>query len=151
MVTISNIDETIARLDKLQVNAKPLWGGMTPQQMVEHLATTIKISNGKLLLAQRTTIEEGNAIKAQIVYTDMEFPMGLKSPTIPDGDPVYEHQDLSTAVGALKLELADFSSHHTENPDSAPVHPRLGALTHAEWLIVHGKHFTHHFKQFDIL
>jgi hypothetical protein len=151
MITISNIDETIDRLNKLQADSKPLWGGMTAQQMVEHLATTIKISSGKLALQQRTTVEEGNAIKAQIVYTDMEFPMGLKSPTIPDGPPVYEHEDLSKAVGALKLELADFNLRYKENPDATHVHPRLGAMTHAEWLILHGKHFKHHFKQFDIL
>lgn len=151
MVTISNIDETIAKLSKLQVDAKPLWGGMTAQQMVEHLATTLKISNGKLQLAQRTTIEEGEAIKAQIVHTDMEFPLGLKSPTIPDGPPVYVNADLATAVSALRLELADFSIYHRENPEATPTHPRLGALNHSEWLILHGKHFKHHFKQFDIL
>ncbi len=151
MITISNIDETIDRLNKLQGDSKPLWGGMTPQHMIEHLAATLKSSNGKVNLPLRSTPEEAEAIKAQIVYTDMEFPMGIKSSTIPEGPLVYRHPDLATAVDELKAELADFSAYHNENPDAMPTHPRFGPLTHAEWLIVHGKHFKHHFKQFDIL
>jgi len=29
--------------------------------------------------------------------------------------------------------------------------PRLGKLNYKEWIIFHNKHFTHHFKQFELI
>ena len=151
MIQIDKIDETIDRISKLTADTQPAFGSLTPQQMVEHLVTTIKMTNGKRHIEQRTTKEEGEAWKAKMIYTDMEFPMGLKTPLIPDGAPVYEHADISTAVEALKSELNDLETYFKDNPDATPTHPRLGMLNHKEWLIFHGKHFTHHFKQFGLI
>jgi oxepin-CoA hydrolase/3-oxo-5,6-dehydrosuberyl-CoA semialdehyde dehydrogenase len=151
MIQINNIDEIIYKLGDLKADAQPQFGSMTPQQMVEHLATTIKASNGKAELTQRTSVEEGERFKAGMVHTDMEFPMGIKNPTIPDGPPVYIFSDLKSAINALKSELVDFEKHFIEHPEATHVHPRLGSLNHNEWLIFHGKHFTHHFKQFGLI
>lgn len=151
MIRIENINETINRLSKLTVDREPVFGSLTPQQMVEHLVTTIKMTNGKKQIPQRTTKEEGEAWKAKMIYTDMDFPMGLKTPLIPDGPVVYEHADIPTAVEALKAELTDLETYFKNNPDATPTHPRLGVLNHKEWLIFHGKHFTHHFKQFGLI
>jgi oxepin-CoA hydrolase/3-oxo-5,6-dehydrosuberyl-CoA semialdehyde dehydrogenase len=63
MIQVNNSEETIAKLRKLTPDAKPLWGSMTPQQMVEHITMTVKASNGKVTIEQRTTKEEGEAAK----------------------------------------------------------------------------------------
>jgi oxepin-CoA hydrolase/3-oxo-5,6-dehydrosuberyl-CoA semialdehyde dehydrogenase len=151
MIAIDNIDETIGRLSKLNDDTQPVFGSMRPQQMVEHLTMTIKASNGKIQATQRTSEEDGAKFKAEMIYTDMEFPMGIKTPTIPDGPPVYVYTDLPAAIAALKTELQDFENYYKNSPDASPTHARLGVLDHNEWLIFHSKHFTHHFKQFGLI
>lgn len=151
MIQIDNINETIDRISKLTADTQPVFGSLTPQQMVEHLTMTIKASNGKIQATQRTSAEDGAKFKAGMIYTDMEFPMGIKTPTIPDGPPVYVNANIATAIEALKAELQDFEAYYANNPDASPVHARLGVLNHKEWLTFHGKHFTHHFKQFELV
>ena len=67
MVAIHNIEETIEQLRKLQHDAAPLWGSMTPQHMVEHLTMTIRASQGKIPIKQLSTTEEANAIKQRLI------------------------------------------------------------------------------------
>jgi hypothetical protein len=81
----------------------------------------------------------------------MEFPMGLKSPLIPEGAPVYINADLSAAIEALRSELSDLKEYYRTNAHATRTHPRLGTLDYKEWLVFHNKHFTHHFKQFGLL
>ncbi len=151
MIQIDKIDETIDTLGKLTSDTQPVFGSMTPQQMVEHLVTTIKMTNGKRHVEQRTTKEEGEAWKAKMIYTDMDFPMGLKTPLIPDGPVVYNYENIPAAIDVLRTELQDLETYFKNNPEATPTHPRLGILNHKEWLIFHGKHFTHHFKQFGLI
>lgn len=151
MIKIASIEDTISRLRMLTPDVIPRFGNMTPQQMVEHLVSTIKFTNGKQQVPQRTTKEEGDAFKAEWIYTDMEFPMGIKTPMIADGPPVYVYQDIPAAVDALKTELTDLKTYFADNPEATPTHPRLGMLNYEEWLIFHDKHFTHHFKQFNLI
>lgn len=151
MIRIENIEETIARLQQLQADTAPQFGSMTPQQMVEHITVTIRGSNGKIQIPLRFTPEEAAAWKEKMIYTDMGFPMGLKSPLVADGPPVYIHADIPAAIEALRAELKDFETHHQQNPEVMHTHPRLGALNHKEWLTFHSKHFTHHFKQFGLI
>lgn len=151
MIRIENIEDTITRLQQLQADTIPQFGSMTPQQMVEHITVTIKGSNGKINIPLRFTEDEAAVWKKKMIYTDMDFPMGLKSPLVADGPPVYVHADLPAAVEALRAELTDFEAHHQQNPEIKHTHPRLGELNHKEWLIFHSKHFTHHFKQFGLI
>ena len=37
------------------------------------------------------------------------------------------------------------------NPAAKPVNPTMGELDRHEWVKFHNKHFTHHFKQFDLI
>ncbi|MBS1772784.1 MAG: DUF1569 domain-containing protein [Bacteroidetes bacterium] len=151
MIQIDKIDETINTISKLNADTQPVFGGMTPQQMVEHLVTTIKMTNGKRHIEQRTTKEEGEKWKQGMIYSDMDFPMGLKTPLIPDGPVVYNYADIHAAIDVLRTELQDLETYFKNNPDATPTHPRLGVLNHKEWLIFHAKHFTHHYKQFGLL
>ncbi len=151
MVRISNIDETIATLSSLTGDTKPLWGEMTPQHMVEHLSMTIGASCGKMDVAQRTTPEEAEAAKQRLIYSDAEVSKGIKSPLMGEGLPPYINASLADAVEVLKNELGYFEGYYANNPAATHIQPRMGALTHDEWKIFHSKHFTHHFKQFDLI
>ena len=151
-VDITNRQELNSLLNNLTENTQPKWGSLKAQNMVEHLAKTLQYSNGKKEIAQRNSDEEALKAKQNFLYTDAEMSMGLKSPLLPGEGPIpFEFSSLDEAKKNLNKELDDFEMYHAHHPDAFFVQPRLGKLNHKEWIIFHGKHFTHHFKQFGLI
>jgi hypothetical protein len=149
-VDITNRQELNSLLNNLTENTQPKWGEMKAQNMVEHLVKTLELSNGKKEIAQKTTDEEALKAKQKFIYTDVEMPMGLKS-SLGEGLMPLEFSNLDEAKENLNKELDDFETYHANHPDAVFVQPRLGKLNYKEWVILHNKHFTHHFKQFGLV
>jgi oxepin-CoA hydrolase/3-oxo-5,6-dehydrosuberyl-CoA semialdehyde dehydrogenase len=142
------LNNTLSRLTELSVSK---WGIMQPQNMIEHLIKTLQYSNGKKEIIQKSTEEEAKQAKAAFIYTDVEMPMGLKSSLAGETPDPFEFADLEEAKYQLNQELDHFETFFSNNPGAEFVQPRLGKLNHQEWIILHNKHFTHHFKQFGLL
>jgi hypothetical protein len=150
-VDITNRKELNSILSRLTELSVAKWGIMQPQNMIEHLIKTLQYSNGKKEIAQKSTDEEAKQAKAGFIYTDVEMPVGLKSSLAGETPDPLQYADLDAAKQQLSLELDDFESFFANNPEAEFVQPRLGKLNHQEWIILHNKHFTHHFKQFGLL
>ena len=151
MVDINNRSEIFSILENLSESAKPVFGKLRPQHMLEHLWQTVMISNGKQQVTLCVTEEQAAQLKAILIYTGMDFPMEFKAPLMPDDLPELHLPDLKTALENLKTELEDFDTYFSNNEATKPVNPILGELNKKEWTIFHNKHFTHHFKQFNLL
>lgn len=150
-IDITKRAELNALLNNLTENTEAKWGLMNPQNMVEHLAKTLQYSNGKKQIAQRTTEEEARRAKEALIYTDMEMPKGIKSSLAGEFPDPFEHATLEEAKKTLDDELDHFETYFTSNPDATFIHATLGRLNHKEWIVLHSKHFTHHFKQFGLI
>jgi hypothetical protein len=150
-VDITNRKELNSILSRLTELSVAKWGIMQPQNMIEHLIKTLQYSNGKKEIAQKSTDEEAKQAKAGFIYTDVEMPVGLKSSLAGETPDPLQYADLDAAKQQLNKELDDFESFFANNPEAEFVQPRLGKLNHQEWIILHNKHFTHHFKQFGLL
>lgn len=148
-IDIADRKELNHHLSKLRSGTIPLWGSLTSQQMLEHLVLTIQYTNGKKQTECNLPKEEVERKKQVMIYSDAEMPMGIKTPVKRDDPAAATFQDLQTAISALNKELDDFEKYFTTE-DTTSVHPGFGELNYTEWLIFHGKHFTHHFKQFGI-
>ncbi|HJW16797.1 MAG TPA: hypothetical protein VJ499_06745 [Flavisolibacter sp.] len=151
MINIRNREELNSLLQRLTEQTEARWGLMKPQHMIEHLVKTLQHSNGKKEIAQKSTDEEAKQAKAAFIYTDVEMPMGLKSSLAGETPDPLQYADLDTAKQQLNKELDDFDAYFLEHPGALFVQPRLGKLNHKEWIVLHNKHFTHHFKQFGLL
>ena len=151
MVNINNREELNTFLNKLTEDTEARWGLMKPQHMIEHLVKTLQHSNGKKEIAQKSTDEEAKQAKAGFIYTDVEMPMGLKSSLAGETPDPLQYADLDAAKQQLNKELDDFYAYFNEHPTALFIQPRLGKLNHQEWMILHNKHFTHHFKQFGLV
>ncbi|MBY0424222.1 MAG: hypothetical protein K2Q22_01175 [Cytophagales bacterium] len=139
-------------INKLQADDKPEFGAMTPQHMVEHLAFVVRFSNGKEPQQRYYPTEKEEKIKAFVIGTDNDMPMGFKSPVLPTvGLPILKHSNFYTAIDNLKTELDDFDSYFISHPSNKPTNPTMGELNYQEWVRFHNRHFTHHFKQFRLL
>ncbi|MBA2611934.1 MAG: DUF1569 domain-containing protein [Bacteroidetes bacterium] len=150
MVDIHNTSELNNILNKLQPNAKPLWGKMSPQHIIEHLAMAVKISTGRINSKFYSTVEEAEKIKSHVIHSQAELTQGIKNPILTDEPPTLVYPDLTTAISELHKEVDHFKSYYEKNKGAIHTQPRMGDLNHAEWLTLHNKHFTHHFKQYGL-
>ena len=151
-VDITNRRELNTLLNEFNEDTEPRWGNMTPQNMIEHLATVLQYTNGKKEIAQRTSEEEGRKAKEAFIYSEVPMSMGLKSPLLPAEGPIpFEFANLEEAKKQLNKELDDFEAYHAQHPDALFIQPRMGKLNYNEWIVFHNKHFTHHFKQFGLV
>ncbi|MBX2953927.1 MAG: hypothetical protein KF870_15600 [Leadbetterella sp.] len=139
-------------LSHLHSDEKPRFGAMSPQHMVEHLAFSVRFSNGKEPQKHYYSPEKEQKIKTYILDTDNDFMIGFKAPVLPpEGLPELHCADLDEAISALKNELGDFDRYFEVHPAAQPINPTMGELNYREWVRFHNRHFSHHFKQFGLL
>ena len=151
MVNVQRQKATSKLLRKLNPDTQPKFGIMTPQHMVEHLILLVKLSNGGIKGQLMQSKETAVKWKQSLIYTDMEFPMGVRIPgeeeSVLTG---LRYENLEKAVDKLEDEIKKFEDFFQNNSHETTMHPALGLLNHEEWTIFHNKHFTHHFKQFGL-
>lgn len=150
VIDILNVSEISGILDKLQIEAKPNWGKLTPQYMVEHLSATIRYSNGKVrhnLLTPEKHLEKYRAV----LFADEDFPKFFKSPVFEKDLPKLNNANIAEAKHELIKEIEAFRTYFEKRPGIKEIHAIFGELNYEEWLIYHNKHFQHHFKQFNLL
>jgi hypothetical protein len=150
MVDILNTQQLKNSFGKLKADAIPVFGKMSPQHVVEHLAKVLKASTGQVQIKLHLTLEEAEILKKKIIYSDFQFSPGIKSPIMGDEPPPLLHKNLDDALTELYQETKHFENYYNTNPEATHTHPRMGELQFSEWLIFHNKHFTHHFKQFNL-
>jgi hypothetical protein len=146
-VDITNRKHFNSLLSKLSTDTKPLWGKMNAQQMIEHMVQQIEYSNGKKINTCDLPAEEAAGEKQKWIYTDVEIPKNLVLGPLPEN---FRYANLETAMKQLTQELNDFEEYFNK-PGITSIHAGYGPMDYNEWLIWHGKHFTHHFKQFGLL
>ncbi len=140
-----------ANLDFLDANKKPLWGIMTPQHMVEHLISSIKISNGKNVVRNASIDEKRIPVLKKFLMSNRPLPKNFTNPLQGEGLIELEYSSLEKAIEALKNEILDYENYFMQNPDSVFINPSFGELNKQEWDMFHKKHFTHHLSQFGLL
>ena len=151
MIDINKRQEITDIIKNLSVDSSPLWGKMTAQHMVEHLTFTVMFSNGKTPQRLYFTQEKAELIKTFVVYSDKDLTKGFKAPMLGDDLPELQNPDIQTAVENLFVELERLDNYFVLNPDAKPTNPTMGELDRHEWIKFHNKHFTHHFRQFNLI
>ena len=151
MINIHDKEKVFDAIDKFKEDAKPLFGKLTPQHVLEHLIMSLHISTNKRKIEFLGDQEVAKKIKATLIYSDAEVPQGVKNPLLTDELPPLKFKNIEEAKEELKAELEYYYSYKTQNPVATAVHMRMDVLTIDEWSTMHSKHFTHHFKQYGLL
>jgi|TARA_B110000093_G_C12744039_1_gene315627 oxepin-CoA hydrolase/3-oxo-5,6-dehydrosuberyl-CoA semialdehyde dehydrogenase len=149
---IENNSELEVLLKKLNGNEKAEFGLMTPQHMIEHLALSIKFSNGKA--PQKFVFEKEMAkkIKFHITQTKNEMKPGFKTPILPKNELLdLNFENIGEAINNLITEIKDFVQFKRENPKMKPINPVMGEMELSDWGIFHNKHIRHHLRQFKLI
>jgi hypothetical protein len=61
------------------------------------------------------------------------------------------HEEMALAIDELVLELIDFEDYYVEDEKKTTLHPYYGHLNYDLWILLHKKHFSHHFAQFGLI
>lgn len=142
-----SIESRIAGLTK---DTQSQFGIMTPQHMVEHLTLTVKISYGRIKLPDFEPTEKQLGQKQILIYSNIEFPKGIKASGIGEKLLDLRYENLEIAKTELLKSIDDYNHHFAEFKGDQTIHPRFGKLNHEEWERFHKKHFQHHLTQFGI-
>ncbi len=139
------------RLLRLRKDTSPIWGTMTAQHMVEHLAETIKYSNGNKTMALAIPFEKAERAKDRMLAPEWKMPREFKAAFLPlEGLPDLQFSSLTTAIDGLFSEIDDFYAFFALNPDATTTHAYFSNLNKQQWELSHHKHIAHHFEQFGI-
>ena len=147
-VDFLNIDEVTSKLKTLTKETDPVFGKMNGQQVIEHLSLLMQISNGKID-ADYYVSDEKSARRKPFLDGKGELHIGFRASILSDEPTEEKFNTIQEALNDLIQQIAAFETHFktakTEN------HPFFGELDYEYWKKFHVKHFTHHFKQFDLL
>ncbi|RCW94116.1 phenylacetic acid degradation bifunctional protein PaaZ [Winogradskyella arenosi] len=139
-------------LSKLQEDAKPKWGIMTPQHMIEHLEYTYKIASGEI---QDFEIATPSTILDKVhhsLYNYYKFPKNSQFPQLEkDTLEPLKHPDLATAIEKFKEQRKKYIEYYKEHPEARLKNLVFGELNKYEAYLLERKHLNHHFEQFGLL
>jgi len=141
------ITHILGRMDSLSPDAKPLWGSMSAQRMIEHLSDSLRIASGKDHFPLEVPEEKVDKMKAFLrsdkpMARNIEVPFAIK-------DTLLRHEEIELAIDEFLLEWIDFEEHFADE-NQTEIHPYYGPLNFDEWCLLNQKHLTHHFEQFAI-
>src|SRR5689334_1766511 len=136
-------------LGALRPETPASWGRMNAQNMVEHLVEAVEYTTGKRVADLCVTPDKARSQKHLLVHSDFVIPAGVTG-YLPDATKTKRFKDLETSIRELNKELNAFE-HFFKTDGITATHFEFGPMNHEEWIIWHGKHFTHHFKQFGLL
>jgi hypothetical protein len=145
-----NTENFINRLQNLGSGSIAQFGIMTPQHMIEHLILTLKLSYGRVKIPEFEPNELQLAQKHALLFTDIQFPRGIKAPGMPPGLSELKFPDLEPAKADFFKTLSEYHKAYQNNPILRTPHPKFGNLTFEEWQKFHSKHIEHHLSQFGL-
>lgn len=151
MINILHQETVFKTIDKFEPHLQPIFGQMSPQHILEHLVLSLHLSTGKRKIEFKGDDEVAEKIKASLIYSDAEMPIGIKNPLLKGVLEDLVYNTIDEAKQALKNELVYFYNYKSDHPDAASIHPRMNVLTIDEWAKLHSKHFSHHFKQINLI
>lgn len=146
-----DLETVITYLDKLSPEAKPLWGSMSAQRMVEHLTDSLRIATGKN--PQPLLIPE-ERIERMLAFLDSDKPMArdIAVPfATPEMNAQLRNEELELAIDELVEEWLEYEELYASDEKHTEVHPYYGPLNYEQWERLNQKHLTHHFEQFGLL
>ena len=126
-------------------DAKPEWGIMTPQHMVEHLEYTYKIASGEIQDFEISTPEKILEKVKNSLWNYNKFPKNSRFPLLEkDTLDSSKHADFQTSVEKFKEQREKYLEYFKENPEAKLNNMVFGELNKYEWYLIERKHLNHH-------
>lgn len=147
---ISNDIKFETLLEMSQSSDKPLWGSMTLQHMVEHLALVYQRCYDGVTYDIVSPADRLDKLKI-FLKGKHALAQNFKAPFLPEEPTPYNSETLAEAIAKLVEARKAFNDFFKSKPTDFTVnHIVFGALTYPEWIRFHDKHVGHHLAQFGL-
>lgn len=143
-------EKLIPLLRALPSDAKPVWGKMTVQQMIEHLIDTFRLASGRMANTTLVTPPEKLEAFRQFLMSDRPFPKGMENPLLPKDPVPVRNTTIAEALNELQTEIDFFFTVFEENNQQTTLHPYFGQLDFNMNVQAQYKHMLHHLTQFGV-
>ena len=144
-------NECVLLLEKLDGEAKGIWGKMDAQQMVEHLRDVFKLANGKTVLPLLNTDPDKLANARIFMMSGGIFRENTRVPVMPEEPQPHKYASLAEAITKAEAELKDVFTVYANDPSKKLMHPMFGELNYEEQITYLDKHVKHHLRQFGLV
>jgi len=146
-------DEKIQEcLNMLKEDAKPKWGTMSSQHMLEHLDFTYRIASGEL---QDFDIKTPEKILEKVHNTLYNYDKMPKEHMFPLAEESNINELKLGSFEEAKLRFVEsrnaYLEFFKENPDAIIKNAVFGEMNRYEWYLIERKHLNHHFEQFGLI
>ncbi|MCL4117513.1 UNVERIFIED_CONTAM: hypothetical protein GTU68_041471 [Idotea baltica] len=139
-------------LNALKEDAKPKWGIMSPQHMIEHLEYTYRIASGEIQDFEVATPEKILEKVHHSLYNYNPFPKGSDFPLLKKGELAdLQHENLTDSISKFVKARQDYLDYFKENPEAKLNNLVFGEMNKYEWYLLERKHLNHHFEQFGLI
>jgi len=132
-----------SRLGRLQPDSMPVWGRMTPDQMLWHMNQALGCSLGYVQPPQ----DKSPIPRPLFRFLVLNLPWPRNTPTNKDWV-ARERHDFNTELARCQKLVAEFAARPLNQPPSP--HPMFGQMSGREQSRLHAKHLDHHLKQFGV-
>ena len=137
--------------NELEEDTKAIWGVMSAQHMVEHLAEIFRISiedhpYGLITPEEDLYKYRRFMLSHRPIKRFANYP-GLPPRALAD----LKFHSIAEALQDLSTKIDAFYQFYNQNPDIRIIHPYFGNLNGWEWEVFHYKHMIHHLTQFGLL
>lgn len=137
-------------LESLPTEARPAWGKMTVQQMIEHFADSVRIASGKVVHADVLTPPEQLDKYRSFLESEKPFRENTVNPLLPEVPAPVRNPSKDDALRELKEEIHFFFSVFEKNNLQVTRNPIFGDLNYEQNIQLLYKHALHHLKQFGL-
>ncbi len=124
---------------------------MTAQHMVEHLHTAIITST---IVTEKVPLPPNKMqtdSRNALLYSPNEMPRNVQNPAFQFGLPAYSNANIDEAKVKLQKSIESFMKVRESKPNGIAFNSFVGDINFDEQLILHYKHFKHHFSQFGLI
>lgn len=138
------------KLTTLAPDAKPEWGIMTPQHMVEHLSSLFLFTIEKIKDVNFFDEEKQKKNYEYLILNKQPFRKNVKIPGLEELRPL-RFGSMQEAIAALQSLVEKFYAYFADDKNKKTRHPAIGLLNFEEWELNHYAHAMHHLEQFGLV
>ena len=142
---ITDFDTVRVKLQAIEAGTKPRWGSLNASELMCHFRDTLDI------YLEMKTLDVSSAMPAflmkwVVIYSPLPWPKGVKVPmeSFFASSPETFEQD--------RQQLMERIDRFVDLPDDYQYkHPVFGVMSKKDCTVMQLRHFTHHFRQFNLI
>lgn len=140
----------IPLLEQLSDNEVGLWGVLSPQGMIEHVADSFGYAYGRLKYTKLLTPPDRLDGYRAFVMSDKPFQQNTKNVLMSETPAPLRHGSMVEAIDELRGEIRAFTEFYAANPGHRELNAFFGELNYDEQVQLLHKHAWHHLTQFNL-